>query len=463
MTSSAPGFYPDPADPAQLRYWDGARWTAQHHAAAPASSPSGVWADRAYVQAPPVRRAPPVLGYRWTFVALMAVFLVSSFAVFATPSGWEQRELPEWVTAEWDDQGVRVLPVDEDLTAALEVVLSLVEASEQVMLDFASVSPESDPSVVIELLGSDFPDADSIGSLSDLELAVLLAPAFRDALQSVRAGIAQAEVPAELGAVRAAYVEHVSAWLEALRQVVEDPEAVANDPDVYDNLDFMVQSSGDAFSLELVELVLSGRVAAEVAARAIAVLEFGFEGSQGLALYRFQFRGEGLLAGQWARIGDCLTKVTGGDDGDWEQAPCYDHHAEVVHVARAVFSGSRCPQGHDLFFIDDWGLYCTLVISDSVSLFGSRGHWGVGPLAAGNCVGFDAAENMRKTLCGRFKDGPELRVMAVTSTEAQCMTNQNYMLYESDAYIYLPAFDGARRFLCFDAVAWDRAGLPQLG
>lgn len=216
-----------------------------------------------------------------------------------------------------------------------------------------------------------------------------------------------------------------------------------------------MESSADAFSLELAELLLSGRVGGTVVARAVGTLELGFDGSQGLALYRFEAQIPSA-AGQWLRVGECLTE-TDADEGLWVPVPCFDHHAEVVHVARGVSSSGRCPAGSDLNFTDEWGLYCALIVSDETS---DGGFWDVGPLAAGSCVGFDRLGDMTKTLCGRYVGGAELTVIDVVLSEDLCMTEQNYLRYEGEYYVPLPAFDGSRQFLCFDAALWERAGLP---
>ena len=39
--SAAPGWYPDPAEPSQLRWYDGSQWTQSVHVSAPAAQPTG--------------------------------------------------------------------------------------------------------------------------------------------------------------------------------------------------------------------------------------------------------------------------------------------------------------------------------------------------------------------------------------------------------------------------------------
>lgn len=452
MSVSEPGFYPDPTDPSQLRYWDGARWTSRHTGAPGGAAASGVRAERSHVAPAPAVKRPAAEGRRWTAFVLAAVFAAAFFAAFAIPSGWQPREFPDWFTAEWDESGRRVFPPDEELTAALDDMLSHIDAAEQIMIRFAEAADEP-AEVILDLLELGDLAGDAADSLEEIEAAATLAERAREDLRGPLAALARLSVPDDLVPAVQSYLEHGRAWDAFLGRFSGGPAELLSDARTLENLGFSIESSGNTFSLELVELLLSGRIGADAVARAVATLELGFEGSQGLALYRFETR-RTPAGGQWVLVGECLVET----DGDlWEPAPCFDHHAEVVHVARAVSSASRCPAGSDVSFTDEWGLYCTLVISDDTS---SGGNWGVGPLTAGSCVGFDRFGDMTKTLCGRYGGGVELTVVEVAPSEELCMTEQNYRRYEGEYYVSLPAFDGARQFLCFDAVAWERAGLP---
>lgn len=50
----APGWYGDPQDPTQLRYWDGAKWTDQVRPMVTAQSPGEIGAPPAQYSGPPV-------------------------------------------------------------------------------------------------------------------------------------------------------------------------------------------------------------------------------------------------------------------------------------------------------------------------------------------------------------------------------------------------------------------------
>jgi uncharacterized RDD family membrane protein YckC len=62
-TTPAPGWYPDPTTPGQLRYWDGSAWT-EHRAPAVASTPT------------PAVAAPPLAGFGARFGAALIDGLV---------------------------------------------------------------------------------------------------------------------------------------------------------------------------------------------------------------------------------------------------------------------------------------------------------------------------------------------------------------------------------------------------
>lgn len=62
-TSPAPGWYPDPTTPGQLRYWDGAAWT-DHRAPAVTATPT------------PAVAAPPLAGFGARFAAALIDGLV---------------------------------------------------------------------------------------------------------------------------------------------------------------------------------------------------------------------------------------------------------------------------------------------------------------------------------------------------------------------------------------------------
>jgi uncharacterized membrane protein YhaH (DUF805 family) len=53
----APGWYPDPANAAALRYWDGAQWTAHQAAGAGAGAGAGAYPSRSFGFGESVRRA----------------------------------------------------------------------------------------------------------------------------------------------------------------------------------------------------------------------------------------------------------------------------------------------------------------------------------------------------------------------------------------------------------------------
>jgi hypothetical protein len=452
MMGAEPGFYPDPTNPAQLRYWDGVRWTQQH---TPPSGPSGARADRVPTApagpALPSRR-PPATGVLWTLPVLGLVFSVAAVFAFLSPAAWQPREFPEWVTAEWDEFGRKVVPVDEDRSVELVAVLDLVDEAEELMLDFVR---ESDPLVeaLVELVLSGVEEFTEERGLAELEQLEGLSGEARRRITAVLSRLERADVPEGLEGVRASYLEHGASWRSALRRMEDGAELLVLDLGALEVVWFEIESSANAFSLELAQVLLTGGLTEEATSFALGVLERGFEGTQGLALYRFETQ-QLLPNGQWQKVGDCL--VAADTDGEWLPAPCFDHHAEVVHVARGISSGRRCPAGYDLHFTDDWGLYCVLVVSDDA---GEGGGWGVGPLRPGSCVGFDDFGNLVKTLCGRYA-GVELEVIDVVVSESMCMTESNYLRYEGDYYIPVAAFDGGRSVLCFDAVAWERAGLP---
>lgn len=52
-----PGWYPDPSNPAQLRWYDGARWTDAVHAVAPAAAPATAQPPQAPPQSAPQQTA----------------------------------------------------------------------------------------------------------------------------------------------------------------------------------------------------------------------------------------------------------------------------------------------------------------------------------------------------------------------------------------------------------------------
>lgn len=81
---SDPGWHPDPEDPAQVRYWDGAQWT-EHRSPnpnyAPPPPPPGAPAPFAAQQPPPVKKkskAPWILG---GIAAVLVVGIVSCVAL----------------------------------------------------------------------------------------------------------------------------------------------------------------------------------------------------------------------------------------------------------------------------------------------------------------------------------------------------------------------------------------------
>lgn len=114
MTNQTAGWYPDPATPGQLRYWDGAQWT-EHVAAVPQAAPPP----------PPQPLPPPYYGYG---------------APHYAPAGY-----PGGAYAHW---GLRVAGylLDGLLTVPFFIAAALIDANNTTTLFSASGSSSSSAS-----------------------------------------------------------------------------------------------------------------------------------------------------------------------------------------------------------------------------------------------------------------------------------------------------------------------------
>lgn len=221
MNAAEPGFYPDPANPGQLRYWDGVRWTAQHAGASGAGNSAGVRAERALVGGGPAARKAPSEGHRWTFFVLATVFVGAFIATFVGPAGWQPRELPEWVTAEWDEYGRRVFPADVELSAELSELLVPIDRAEQVLVRFGEASDEP-TMAALEMLAAGMFTGEAGGGLEEIQAVEALAREAREDLRAPLAALTPLTVGEDLAPLRRAYLDHSGAWADALDRLADD-------------------------------------------------------------------------------------------------------------------------------------------------------------------------------------------------------------------------------------------------
>jgi hypothetical protein len=151
--------------------------------------------------------------------------------------------------------------------------------------------------------------------------------------------------------------------------------------------------------------------------------------------------------GRWVQRGDCLDLVR---DDLWEPTSCFGHDAEIVSTHRGARSFGVCPNGSDGFFDDDWGVYCSITVSDDTP---EGGHWGIGPIHSDTCVDVNRQGHLQgKTTC----TASSIPVLTTATTPDGC----NVPWAIDDFFVYWESVDGTSNVLCVDRFHWDAAGLP---
>jgi hypothetical protein len=141
VTTAAPGWYPDPENPAAVRWYDGARWT-DHRAPtpptqqAPATTPSpwssatGAPITTAWPQATPARtRNPGVVALVVVACVVGGVILIGILAAIAIPVFLNQRakaELADLSSVTCESIGAEAVATSQAGTVAGEIPLASV-------------------------------------------------------------------------------------------------------------------------------------------------------------------------------------------------------------------------------------------------------------------------------------------------------------------------------------------------
>ena len=149
----------------------------------------------------------------------------------------------------------------------------------------------------------------------------------------------------------------------------------------------------------------------------------------------------------WASRATCLGFSA---SSGWTPTACGSHDAEVLSSHRQARTDQQCPDHTDIWFDDDWGVYCAMVVSDRTPL---GGHWGIGPIHGSSCLNVDRTGNLRgKQAC----NASSLPVLTVATTPDGCEVPWALGNY----YIFWEAVDGSSNYLCVDRYHWDARGLP---
>lgn len=148
---------------------------------------------------------------------------------------------------------------------------------------------------------------------------------------------------------------------------------------------------------------------------------------------------------KWVDRGDCL--ISRG--GEWGPGSCSRRDARVIAAKKDKSTGHSCPDETDLWFSDEWGVYCSIVVNDDTP---EGGHWGIGPIHDGSCVRINSRGQLKaKSRCTRNA----MPVLTTARTGEDCHT----LMMRGDRAVYFGAEDGTNNYLCIDGYDWQVAGL----